>query len=126
MNTKSPKCPTTVIAVATESASGVSSQWKKSMERISPAQRRAQRQAEYKKADRNRKRRQAYYRKFVADRPARCNECGATKTAKEMVDYARREVSVKNKCRPCFDKELEDDYGYEPEYPGERIWWKTR
>ena len=125
MNTNYPKCPTTVIAVATESASGVSSQWKKSMERISPAQRRADRQATERKNLRNMRRRQAYYRKFVADRPARCNECGATKTAKEMADYARREVSVKNKCHPCLDKELEEDYGYEPEYPGERIWWKT-
>ena len=97
------------------------------MERISPAQRRAQRQAEYKRLSRNRKRRQAYYLKFVADRPARCNDCGATKTAKEMAEYARREVSVKNKCRPCFDKELEEDYEpeYEGEYEGDRIWWKT-
>jgi hypothetical protein len=95
------------------------------VERVSPAQRRAQRQAEYKKADRNRKRRQAYYRKFVADRPARCNECGATKTAKEMAEYARREVSVKNRCHECLDREFGEDYEYEDEYPGERIWWKT-
>jgi len=95
------------------------------MEKVSPAQRRAQRQATERKNLRNMRRRQAYYRKFVANRPARCNECGATKTAKEMADYARREVSVKNKCHPCLDKELEEDYGYEPEYPGERIWWKT-
>lgn len=95
------------------------------MDRVSLAQRRAQRQAEYKRLSRNSKRRRAYYLKFVADRPARCNDCGATKTVKEMADYARREVSVKNQCRPCADKEMEMDYGYEPEYPGEHIWWKT-
>ena len=95
------------------------------MERVSPAQRRAQQQAEHKRLSRNSKRRRAYYLKFVADRPARCNDCGATKTSKEMFQYARREVSVKNQCRPCSDKEFETDYGYEPEYEGDRIWWKT-
>jgi len=94
------------------------------MERVRPAQRRAQQQAEHKRLSRNSKRRRAYYLKFVADRPARCNDCGATKTSKEMFEYARREVSVKNQCRPCADKEMEMYYE-EPEYPGERIWWKT-
>ena len=95
------------------------------MERVSPAQRRAQRQAEHKRLSRNSKRRRAYYLKFVADRPARCNDCGATKTAKEMAEYARREVSVKNKCHECLDKDFETDYEYESEYEGDRIWWKT-
>jgi len=93
------------------------------MERVSPAQRRAQRQATERKNLRNMRRRQAYYRKFVADRPARCNECGATKTAKEMAEYARREVSVKNRCHECLDREFGMEY--EDEYEGERIWWKT-
>ena len=95
------------------------------MERVSPAQRRAQQQAEHKRLSRNSKRRRAYYLKFVADRPARCNDCGATKTAKEMAEYARREVSVKNKCHECLDKDFETDYEYESEYEGDRIWWKT-
>lgn len=90
----------------------------------SPAHRRLQRYAEEKRNERNLKRRRAYWLKFVADRPARCNVCGAAKTAKDMIDYARREVSVKNRCYPCFEKDLETDYGYEPEYSGERIYWK--
>ena len=94
-------------------------------ERLSPAQRRADRQAEWKRISRNMRRRQAYYAKFVADRPARCHYCGETKTAKEMFEYARREVSVNNQCHPCSDKEMEMDYGYEPEFPGDRIYWKT-
>jgi hypothetical protein len=95
------------------------------MERVSPAQRRAQRKAEHKRLLRNSKRRQAYYLKFVADRPARCNDCGATKTAKEMAEYARREVSVKNMCHECLDREFGMDYEYEDEYEDDRIWWKT-
>jgi hypothetical protein len=91
-------------------------------ERLSPAQRRADRQASERKFVRNIRRRRAYYDKFVADRPARCNDCGATKTAKEMFEYARREVSVKNQCHPCADKEFET--GYEREYEGDRIFWK--
>jgi uncharacterized Zn finger protein len=94
--------------------------------RTSPAQRRAEREAEYKKNERNRKRRRAYWLKFVADRPARCNECGTVKTAKDMVDYARREVSVKNRCWQCFEKEMDIDYGEEPRFAGDSIWWKTR
>jgi hypothetical protein len=94
-------------------------------ERITPTKRRAERKAEQKRISRNWKRRQAYYLKFVADRPARCHDCGTTKTAKEMFKYARREVSVNNQCRPCSDKEFEMDYGYEPEYEGDRIYWKT-
>ena len=94
-------------------------------DRISPAQRRAERKEEYRRHSQNRKRRQAYYLRFVADRPARCNDCGATKTAKEMAEYARREVSIKNRCHECLDKEFETDYEYEPEYAGDRIYWKT-
>ncbi len=94
--------------------------------RITPAQRRAQRHAEDERNERNRKRRHAYWRKFVAERPARCHKCGETKTAKDMIDYARREVSVKNRCHQCFDKDLETDYGYDPEFAGDRIYWKLR
>jgi hypothetical protein len=94
-------------------------------ERMTPTKRRAEREAEHKRLSRNMKRRQAYYLKFVAGRPARCNDCGETKTADEMFHYARREISVKNQCHPCSDKEFETDYGYEPEYTGDRIYWKT-
>ncbi len=95
------------------------------MTRVSPAQRRAERQANERKYLRDLRRRRSYYMKFVADRPARCHDCGATKTAKEMFKYARREVSIKNQCHPCSDKEFEMVYGYEPEYAGDRIYWKT-
>jgi hypothetical protein len=93
---------------------------------MTPAKRRAKREAEYKRFSRNMKRRQAYWLKFVAGRPARCNDCGETKTAKDMVQYARREVSVKNQCQQCSDKEFEMDYGWEPRFAGEEIYWKTR
>ena len=98
---------------------------KEKTERITPTKRRAERNAEQKRLSRNWKRRQAYWLKYVAERPARCHYCGETKTAKEMFKYARREVSVKNQCHPCSDKEFEMDYGYEPEYTGDRIYWKT-
>lgn len=96
-------------------------------ERVSPAQRRAQRYAEEERNARNHKRRQKYWLKFVADRPARCNDCGTTKTAKDMLHYARREVSVKNRCWQCFEKELENEvsYGEEPRFAGDDIYWKT-
>lgn len=96
-------------------------------ERMSPAQRRAQRQAEEKRNARNHKRRRAYWLRFVADRPARCNECGTVKTAKDMLRYARREVSVKNQCVECFERGIEEElsYGEEPRFTGDHIYWKT-
>ena len=93
--------------------------------RLSPAQRRAFRKEEERKSYNAHQRRAAYYKKHVALRPARCNDCGATTTAQDMAKYSRREVSVNNQCQQCFDKELEQDHGYETEFPGERIYWKT-
>ena len=92
--------------------------------RVSPAERRREREAQHLAEEKKRKARRAYYMKFVAHRPAQCHQCKETKTANDMIDYARREVSVKNKCLTCFDKELDEERGYETEFPGDRIYWK--
>lgn len=84
---------------------------------------RAKQEVEERKRQRNARRRSAYYAKYVADRPAKCHECGAVKTAKDMFAYARREVSVKNLCWECFEKD-DDTMLWEPEYAGDHIYWK--
>lgn len=66
--------------------------------------------AEKKKREKNAKRRARYYIKHIADKQCICNECGLTKTYKEMAFANRRSPKNEdNLCSVCIENEIETE-----------------
>lgn len=93
----------------------------------------AERKALRQEQERLSRREQARHRrrwKRLSGRTAHCYSCKKESTYGELhiISYPAHPHSKKNRCEPCFDKEInEDSYspGFGERYPGEEIWWKT-